>query len=136
MIKNMFIPFYFGLGGRIGSGEQFLPWIHLDDLTRLIHFAIENDHVKGVLNGVAPQVITNKDFTKSFAKALKRPALFPVPETILNFLFNPERAMIMTKGQHVIPKRVQDYGFEYKYSNIDEACKEVAHLFPKKHPLE
>lgn len=64
MIKNMFIPFYFGLGGRIGSGEQFLPWIHLDDLTRLINFAIENDHVKGILNGVAPQVITNKDFTK------------------------------------------------------------------------
>lgn len=64
MIKNMFLPFYFGVGGKIGSGKQYLPWIHIDDLTRLIHFAIENDNVHGVLNGVAPQVITNEDFTK------------------------------------------------------------------------
>lgn len=64
MIKNMILPFYFGLGGPISSGKQFLPWIHIDDLTRLIHFAIENQEVKGILNGVAPQIITNADFTK------------------------------------------------------------------------
>lgn len=64
MIKNMFLPFYFGFGGKIGSGKQYLPWIHIDDLTRLIHFAIENENIQGVLNGVAPQVITNEHFTK------------------------------------------------------------------------
>lgn len=64
MIKNMFLPFYFGVGGRIGTGKQYLPWIHIDDLTRLIHFAIENDNVKGILNGVAPQIITNEEFTQ------------------------------------------------------------------------
>lgn len=63
MIKNMFYPFFFGLGGRIGSGKQYLPWIHLDDITNLIIFAIKND-VKGIMNGVAPQIITNADFTK------------------------------------------------------------------------
>lgn len=63
MIKNMFLPFYFGFGGRIGSGKQYLPWIHIEDLTRLILFAIENEKVHGVLNGVSPQVITNNDFT-------------------------------------------------------------------------
>ncbi|KAJ8713463.1 hypothetical protein PYW07_013833 [Mythimna separata] len=136
MIKNMFLPFYLGLGGRIGSGKQYLPWIHIDDLTRLIQFSIENDAVTGVLNGVAPQVITNDDFTRSFARALKRPAFLPVPETMLNMLLHSERAMIMTKGQHVVPKRVLEYGFKYKYADIDDACKEVAHLLPKKHPLK
>lgn len=132
MIKNMILPFYFGLGGPISSGKQFLPWIHIDDLTRLIHFAIENQEVKGILNGVAPQIITNADFTKAFAKALSRPAIFPVPEFALNFLLNEERAMLLTKGQHVTPKRTLEYGFEYKYPDIDAACAECAHLFPNK----
>lgn len=136
MIKNMFLPFYFGFGGRISSGKQYLPWIHIDDLIRLIQFTIENENVQGVLNGVAPHVITNEEFTNSFAKALKRPAVVPVPEKILDFLLNPERAMIMTKGQHVVPKRVLEYGFKYQYDNIDKACKEFAHLFPKRHPLK
>ncbi|CAH0584274.1 unnamed protein product [Chrysodeixis includens] len=136
MIKNMFMPFYLGLGGRIGTGKQYLPWIHIDDLTRLILFAIENENVKGILNGVAPDVITNDDFTQSFAKALRRPALIPVPERLLNFLLDPERAMIMTKGQHVTPKRVLQYGFKYNYPRIDVACQEFAHLCPKKHPLK
>lgn len=136
MIKNMFMPFYCGVGGRIGSGKQYLPWIHIDDLTRLIQFAVENENVHGVLNGVAPQVITNEHFTRSFAKALNRPAIFPVPETILDFFLNPERAMIMTKGQHVVPRRVLEYGFKYRYEDIDEACREFAHLCPKKHPLK
>ncbi|XP_072947794.1 epimerase family protein SDR39U1 [Epargyreus clarus] len=132
MIQNMFLPFYLGVGGRIGSGKQYLPWIHVHDLTRLIQFAIENENVTGILNGVAPQVITNEEFTKAFAKALSRPAFFPVPEAILNFLLHEERAMIMTKGQHVTPKRVLDYGFKYDYDNIDAACKEFAYLFPAK----
>lgn len=71
-------------------------------------------------------------FFQSFAKAMGRPAFLPVPETVLNFLLNPERAMIVTKGQYVIPKRVLEYGFKYKYDNIDDACKECAYLFPKK----
>ncbi|XP_063363713.1 epimerase family protein SDR39U1 [Cydia amplana] len=132
MIKNMILPFFLGLGGRIGSGKQFLPWIHVDDLTGIIKFAIENEKVDGILNGVSPHIITNQDFTTSFAKALNRPAFFPVPETILNVLLNPERAMLLTKGQHVTPKRVVELGYSYKYPNLDEACKDVAHLFPKK----
>ena len=62
--------------------------------------------------------------------------MLPVPERILNMLLHNERAMIMTKGQYVIPKRVLDFGFKYKYSAIDDACQEFAHLCPKKHPLK
>lgn len=64
MIKSMKLPFWFGLGGVIGDGKQQLPWIHIDDLCNLIKFGIENENVKNVLNGVAPQIITNEDFTK------------------------------------------------------------------------
>ncbi|XP_023936733.2 epimerase family protein SDR39U1 [Bicyclus anynana] len=131
MIKNMFLPFYLGLGGKISTGKQYLPWIHIEDLTRLIQFAIENEEVKGILNGVAPQVITNAEFTKAFAKSLRRPAIFPVPEFILNMLLNEERAMMLTKGQHVTPKRTMEYGFKYKYPTIEDACGECAHLIPK-----
>ncbi|XP_045450683.1 epimerase family protein SDR39U1 [Melitaea cinxia] len=131
MIKNMILPFYLGLGGPIASGKQYLPWIHIEDLIRLIKFSIENKEVKGILNGVAPQVITNADFTKEFAKALSRPAFFPVPEFVLNTLLHKERAMMLTQGQHVTPKRTLEYGFEYKYPTIDLACAECAHLFSK-----
>ncbi|XP_034831233.1 epimerase family protein SDR39U1 [Maniola hyperantus] len=131
MIKNMFLPFYLGLGGPIASGKQFLPWIHVEDLIRLIQFSIECQEVKGILNGVAPHIITNAEFTKAFAKALSRPAIFPVPEFILNFLLNEERAMLLTKGQHVTPKRTLEYGFKFKYPKIEDACAECAHLFPK-----
>lgn len=66
MIQNLFLPFYLGLGGPVASGKQFLPWIHIEDLTRLIQFSIENEEVKGILNGVAPHIITNAEFTKVF----------------------------------------------------------------------
>lgn len=66
MIKQIYLPFFFGVGGRLGSGNQYLPWIHIEDITRMILFAIENDNVEGILNGVAPQQITNLQFTKVF----------------------------------------------------------------------
>lgn len=65
MIKSMKLPFWFGLGGVIGDGKQPLPWIHIEDLCNLIRFGIENKNVNGVLNGVAPQIISNEDFTKA-----------------------------------------------------------------------
>lgn len=64
MIKQLYLPFYLGLGGPVGNGTQFMPWIHIDDLTNLIVYAIENPNVKGVLNGVAPSPCTNMEFTK------------------------------------------------------------------------
>lgn len=64
MIKSLKLPFWFGFGGKVGDGNQQLPWIHIDDLCQLIKYSIENKHVSGVLNGVAPDIITNGDFTK------------------------------------------------------------------------
>ena len=64
MIKSLILPFWFGLGGPIGNGSHYLPWIHVDDLCNIIKFSIENTNINGILNGVAPEIITNGEFTK------------------------------------------------------------------------
>ncbi|XP_043588720.1 epimerase family protein SDR39U1 isoform X2 [Bombus pyrosoma] len=125
MIKEIYLPFFFGLGGPISSGDQYMPWIHITDLVNLFLFSIENENVYGILNGVAPQIVTNKEFTKAFASVMQRPAFIPVPRIILNSLFNKERAKIMLEGQKVIPKRVKELGFQYQYPDINCACAEV-----------
>ncbi|KAJ9588963.1 hypothetical protein L9F63_017740 [Diploptera punctata] len=106
MIRHLYLPFYLGLGGPVGKGDQ-------------------KEDVRGVLNGVAPQIVTNKEFAKTFAKALWRPALIPIPEYALNLAFSEERAKMMTEGQKVVPKRTLAYGFQYKYPNIESACREI-----------
>nr|XP_050864647.1 epimerase family protein SDR39U1 [Vespula vulgaris] len=125
MIKQIYLPFLLGLGGPIGSGNQYMPWIHINDLANIFLFAIKNDNVYGILNGVAPQPVTNKEFTKAFAQALKRPAIIPVPSIALNLIFNKERAKMMLEGQKVLPKRTEELGFQYQFSDINSACKDI-----------
>ncbi|XP_058127398.1 epimerase family protein SDR39U1 [Anopheles ziemanni] len=129
MIQSLILPFWFGFGGPVGDGRHDLPWIHQQDLCSLIKFAIEKPEVSGVLNGVAPELATNADFTKAFASALVRPALLPMPIFALNLIFAEERAVLLTNGAKVVPQRVLDYGFRYQYPDLKTACKEVAHLF-------
>ncbi|XP_028050747.1 epimerase family protein SDR39U1 isoform X2 [Monomorium pharaonis] len=125
MIKQIYLPFFFGLGGPIGSGNQYMPWIHITDLVGMFIFALKSSNVHGILNGVAPQLITNKEFTKAFAAALRRPAFIPLPSFFLEILFNKERATIMLEGQKVVPKRVMELGFQYQYPDIEKACKQL-----------
>ncbi|KAL1128906.1 hypothetical protein AAG570_013440 [Ranatra chinensis] len=136
MIKEMYLPFFLGVGGPIASGLQPLPWIHIKDLCSMFLFAIENENVNGVMNGVAPQLITNEEFTKAFGRAMRRPTFFRVPEFLLNYMFSAERAKIMTKGQKVHPHKAKEYGFQYEYPTIDMALKDCARLFySKKKPI-
>lgn len=125
LIKHIYLPFYLCLGGPIGSGNQYMPWIHITDLVNLFMFAMQNDKVSGILNGVAPKPVTNKEFTKAFASAIRRPAFIPLPRFILNIIFSKERAKMMLEGQKVIPKRTMELGFQFQYPDIDSACKEI-----------
>nr|XP_033339612.1 epimerase family protein SDR39U1 isoform X1 [Megalopta genalis] len=125
MIKQIYLPFLLGVGGRLGNGNQYMPWIHITDLVNMFLFSLKCDNVRGTLNGVAPQIVTNKEFTKVFATAMWRPAIFPVPSFLLNILLNAERAKIMLEGQKVIPKRVKELGFQYQYPDIQSACTEI-----------
>ena len=128
MIKQLFWPFFLGLGGPVGSGQQYMPWIHVEDIARLFCHAIQKNHVSGVLNGVAPQVITNGEFAKTFARQMWRPAVIPLPLFAINWAFSEERAKIMTEGQRVIPKRTLESGFKYKYPDIETACQQVSRV--------
>ncbi|GJQ84174.1 hypothetical protein Trydic_g2850 [Trypoxylus dichotomus] len=127
MIKQLYLPFFLGLGGPIVPGDQFLPWIHIDDLTRLFVFVIESANISGILNGVAPEEISNKEFSSCFAKALWRPAVIPVPKAVLNMMLGAERASMLTTGPRVQPKRTQSLGFKFLHPNIESACNELTH---------
>ncbi|XP_046396300.1 epimerase family protein SDR39U1 [Ischnura elegans] len=128
MIQQLYLPFWMGLGGPIGNGLQPLPWIHISDMARLFMFALEGKDGKmpcGVYNGVAPGCVTNAEFTKAFASAIRRPAFIPVPHFALNIAFGEERAKIMTEGQRVKPCKALEDGFVFLYPEIDSACKAV-----------
>lgn len=129
MIASLIFPFWFGFGGPVASGLQPLPWIHITDLCNLIKFSIENKKVEGVLNGVAPQIITNEQFASAFGKALWRPAILPLPEFVVDRIFSKERSILLTTGARIQPKRTLETGFKYEFGKIFEACKDVGTLF-------
>lgn len=129
MIQQLFLPFYFGTGGRMGSGTQPMPWIHVKDLAGIIVHAVEDPKVNGVLNGVAPSLVTNQEFVSAFAGALSRPCFLPVPETVWNLAFGQERASMITKGQRVEPKRTLESGYKFRFPTISKACEEFSSLF-------
>lgn len=131
MIAKLIVPFWLGAGGNLGSGKQWFPWVHVHDVANIIKYAIENDHATGVLNAVAPQPVTNAEFTRAFAKALWRPAVFPLPGFVVNTVFGAERGKAMLEGQKVIPKRTQELGYKFLYPDITSACKQFATVFPQ-----
>lgn len=126
MIRQLYWPFFFGLGGPIADGKQFLPWVHIDDIVGILVHAMSTPGLSGILNGVSPQVVTNAEFTRELARAMWRPAVLPMPKFVLNLAFSPERAIMMTEGQKVIPRRTLESGYEYRYPEIREACREIA----------
>lgn len=125
VIQQTIWPFWFGLGGVLGSGKQYFPWIHVDDMTGIIFHALENDHVTGVLNAVAPQVVTNESYTKEYAGALWRPAILPTPSFAINFIFGQDRGKILLEGQKVIPKRTLEMGYKFQYPELKQALAEI-----------
>lgn len=125
IIQQSIWPFWFGLGGIIGSGKQYFPWIHIDDMTGMIVHALENDHVTGVLNGVAPEIVTNERFTKEYASALWRPAILPTPAFVVNFIFGQERGKLLLEGQKVIPKRTLELGYKFQFPEIKSALANI-----------
>ncbi|XP_078688684.1 epimerase family protein SDR39U1-like [Branchiostoma floridae x Branchiostoma belcheri] len=124
-IKQMYFSFWFGSGGVIGDGMQFFPWIHINDLTRLVVHAIEDENVSGILNGVAPETVTNWDFTKEFNTNLKRPGFFPLPRPVVNFALGEERAKMLTEGQAVVPKRTLESGFSFNFPKLKMALDNI-----------
>jgi uncharacterized protein (TIGR01777 family) len=123
-LEKMMVPFKLGLGGRLGSGRQWMPWIHRDDLVGLLLFAAEQASIRGPMNAVAPTPITNRQFTRSLARALHRPAFLPAPYFGTRLLFG-EFASVLFASQRVLPKVAEEHGYRFKYPEIDGALKEI-----------
>jgi len=116
-------PFRFGAGGRLGSGRQWMPWIHIDDLVDLFRFAAEKP-VHGPLNGAAPNPVVNADFTRALAQALRRPAIFPVPEFVLHAIYG-EMADVLFASQRVVPREAEAAGFRFRFPELGAALKDL-----------
>jgi len=122
MLKRLLLPFKLGLGGRLGNGRHWMSWIHLEDMVGIFKHALETDSVSGVLNGTAPQPVTNREWTKALGKALSRPTLFPVPRFAMRIAFG-EMSEIMFDSQRVIPKRTQELGYKFKHPEVVEGMR-------------
>ena len=124
-MARMLPPFRFGLGGRLGSGQQWMSWIHRDDAVRLIAFALADERVNGPLNAVAPEPLRNVDFTKALGRALGRPTLIPVPALGLRLMLG-EMAGVMLDSQRVRPTKAHDLGFHFERATIAEALADIS----------
>ncbi|MBE2255082.1 MAG: TIGR01777 family protein [Ignavibacteria bacterium] len=116
-LKELIKPFKFYAGGYISPGSQYMSVIHIDDLTDLFLFCLENKNISGVINAVSPEPVTNKEFSKTLGKVLKKPCLFIIPGFALKIIVG-EFAESLTGGQRVIPKKATDNNFKFKYSNL------------------
>lgn len=123
-LAYMITPFRFGLGGHLGDGHQYLPWIHIRDEVRAIRFLIEHPECEGAFNLSAPNPVTNREFTSTLARVLRRPKLGWVPGPVLKLAIG-ERARLMLTGQRVIPDALQRAGFRFDFDRLEPALAEL-----------
>jgi uncharacterized protein (TIGR01777 family) len=123
-LAKMLPPFRFGVGGPVAGGRQYLPWIHVDDLVALYLCAVDDPAWSGPYNGSAPEPVTNKDFSKALGRALRRPAIAPVPAFAIRLLYG-DMAEIVTEGQRAVPERALAGGFAFGHADLDEALADA-----------
>ncbi|PKP45615.1 MAG: TIGR01777 family protein [Bacteroidetes bacterium HGW-Bacteroidetes-11] len=122
-LQKMLLPFRLGLGGPVAGGKQGFSWIHIDDLVQAFIFVIEKN-LSGVFNLTSPEITDNASFTKALGKAVKRPAIFPVPAFALKLVYG-EGASALTSGQKVLPYRLQKEGFVFQFPKLKEALEDI-----------
>jgi uncharacterized protein (TIGR01777 family) len=124
-LAKMLVPIKLGIGSALGSGKQYFPWIHIDDLCRIYLKAIGDDTMKGAYNAVSPESLTNEQFTRSIARYLNKPFWFPpVPSFILQIMFG-EMSKILLTGSRVSADKIQAEGFIFKFPKLRDALKHL-----------
>ncbi len=123
-LPKMLLPFKLFAGGKLGSGRQWMSWIHIEDLVNLFVEMIVNDKYNGVVNAVSPNPITNSDFTKAISKVMKRPAIAPVPEFALKLILGESSALVLN-SQKVIPQVANSHRFDYKFEEVEMALSDL-----------
>jgi uncharacterized protein len=123
-LKRMLLPFKLGLGGRIGSGRQYMPWVHLDDEVGIIEYLLGEQSAKGVYNATAPNPVSNSEFARTLAGVLGRPAFLPLPGLALKAGLG-EMASLLLMGQNAQPARLLEAGYPFKFERLDKALTDV-----------
>jgi len=118
------LPFTFFIGGRLGSGKQFLSWIHVNDLIRIYRFLIDNEGIRGVVNATSPGPVNNAEFARTLGNAMRRPSFFPVPAFALKLILG-EASTLILDGQRVVPTRLMEAGYQFQYSNLEDALSSL-----------
>jgi uncharacterized protein len=125
VLKELLTPFKLGVGGPLAGGNQYFPWIHIEDEIGILLWALDNEQLRGVVNGVSPQPVTNKEFSKALGRAISRPAITPVPGVVLDLKFGREFGQVLRGGARVVPKRTQELGYEFRHPDLDEALTDL-----------
>lgn len=123
-LTRLIPPFWSGFGGRISTGSQYMPWIHIKDWARAVHFLLDNPDITGPVNLTAPNPVTNRVFTQTLATTLRRPAFFHLPGFFLKLVLG-ERSELLLKGQNAVPGVLQKHEFEFRYQTLVQALDEL-----------
>ncbi len=123
-LKKMWLPYSLGLGGPIGEGKQFMPWIHIDDMVNGMLFLLDNTKAKGVFNFTSPHPVSNRTFSKTLAETLKRPHFLFTPSIALKFILG-ESSQLLTDSLKVIPKALEDAGFQFQFTELSSALNDI-----------
>lgn len=123
-LKKMILPFKMGLGGKLSHGQQYMSWIHLNDLIRLLQFLLDKKNESGIFNACSPSPVTNKEFSQTLAKQLHRPAFLPAPAWLIKLILG-EMSQLLLTGQRVLPQKARALGFQFDYTELNTALADI-----------
>jgi hypothetical protein len=124
LLEQVLPPFKIGIGGKLGSGNQWMSWIHVDDVIGIVMHALENEEVEGALNATAPKPVRNIEFTKILGSVLRKPTIIPVPTFGLKIMMG-EFANFVVLSQNVLPEKTQTSGYEFRFETLESALKDL-----------
>ncbi len=122
-LAKMWQPFQLGIGGVLGNGQQMMSWVALDEIPYVIDYLINNDKITGAVNVVSPQAVSNAEFTKVLGQVIHRPTFLPVPAFVIRLLFGEMGQSLLLEGAHVIPRRLQESGYQFRFVDLKDALK-------------
>jgi uncharacterized protein (TIGR01777 family) len=123
-LEKMRLPFSLGLGGKLGNGQQYMSWIHIDDMIHAIHFSVQIECIEGAINCTSPKAITNEVFTKALGKEVNRPTWFSVPAFMLNIVMGQGAELLLT-SQNIYPQKLLSHGFHFNHGDIEHALADL-----------
>jgi len=123
-LSKMLLPFKLGLGATLGTGDQYMPWIHADDWTALVEYVLDREHAAGPFNATAPEPVTNREFTRTLGRVLRRPAFFAAPAFVLQMALG-ELASALLTGQRALPACAEQLGFRFSFRTLEPALRSL-----------